>query len=373
MSQRQANLDHGPPRTVDLPTITPTSAACPPAADAIATLASIVSIGALAAVPTAQYASVAWARGRSLIGQAPTHTTVAHLDTLQVELRQGPSLDALREQHVVAVQDISSETRWPVFAARATEAHVGSMLSMPLTVRDECCGVLNLYATQPRAFSEADERSGLEFADRAAIALHRATERDHPLTLVGGDTTGLEGSMLVNAVPEFKLDQQTTGRAGRRPWRRLVAVPDVTRGLRVTSDRVGRAVVVRANGVVDLNTTGQLTAALQAGYTAAAQPDSLVIDLTGIRFLSVGGLVALITTGQQCGERQLTLRVVASHHSVLRPLRITGLDSLFDITSSLADATRPHLRLVKRIHLHRNRSRAFSIVPSTSSPTEEDS
>lgn len=242
------------------------------------------------------------------------------------EQQPRPSLDAHRQQQVVTVADTDTGTRWPVVAAQAAEAHVGRMMSMPLTAQNDRCGVLTLHAAAPTAFAEGDERSAMEFADRAAIALHRAAERDHRLART--------------TTPELK--------PGRRPWRRTVAITKVTRGLRVTTDRVGGSVVVRAAGVVDLNTTGQLAAALHAGYTAEAQPDSLVIDLTGIRFLSVAGLAALVTAGQQCDERHLTLRVVASHHSVLRPMRVTGLDSLFDIAPSPADVKRPHLRLVKR-------------------------
>lgn len=61
---------------------------------------------------------------------------------------------------------------------------------------------------------------------------------------------------------------------------------------------------MRANGVVDLNTTGQLAAALQGGYTATAQPDSLVIDLTGIRLLSAAGLAVLVAAGQRLVKRR---------------------------------------------------------------------
>lgn len=60
-----------------------------------ATLAEITS-GVLGATAAAQYASIAWARGRWLTGQAPTHPVVATLDTLQAVLEQGPCLDALR-------------------------------------------------------------------------------------------------------------------------------------------------------------------------------------------------------------------------------------------------------------------------------------
>ena len=93
------------------------------------------------------------------------------LDAAQATLGQGPCLDALREQRTVTIPDTSNETRWPAFAMRAAELGVGSMLSLPLSVRQEGWGVLNLYARRPHAFTGDDETIGSVFAARAAIAL----------------------------------------------------------------------------------------------------------------------------------------------------------------------------------------------------------
>jgi hypothetical protein len=53
------------------------------------------------------------------------------------------------------------------------------------------------------------------------------------------------------------------------------------------------------------------------------------------------GLIQLDTVRRCCRERRLTLRVAAIHHSVLRPLQVTGLDALFDIAPTLEEAIRP--------------------------------
>lgn len=159
------------------------------APDVAATLTDVTS-GVLAAVTTAQSASVAWAHGRWLIGRAPTHRAVSRLDAWQAELRQGPCLDALREQQTVVISDMGSEGRWPMFAARATAMDVGSMLSMPLAARREQLGVLNLYATRSHAFTGEDKRIGAVFATRAAIDLCRAVERDRVRALASHDVIG---------------------------------------------------------------------------------------------------------------------------------------------------------------------------------------
>jgi hypothetical protein len=103
MSHQQVSFDHGLPRAPDLPSIRSTSLSDPSAPNVIATLTGITSIAALAAVPAAQYASVAWARGRWLVGQAPTHVTGAHLDSLQAELRVGTR----PWRRAVAIKDVA--------------------------------------------------------------------------------------------------------------------------------------------------------------------------------------------------------------------------------------------------------------------------
>jgi anti-anti-sigma factor len=105
--------------------------------------------------------------------------------------------------------------------------------------------------------------------------------------------------------------------------------------------RTGDAVVVRAVGEIDLVSAPVLAAALRAGCATVCRPHPLVVDLTGVRLFSAAGLAVLATTKRQCHERGVPLRVVATHRGVLRPLRITGMDALFDVTSSLAKAIAP--------------------------------
>jgi len=148
------------------------------ASDVAAALTDITS-GVLAVVAAARYAGISWAGDRWLAGRAPIRPTAATLDALRATLGHGPSLRALCSRDIVTIADLGSETRWPEFAARVTELGVGSMLSLPLSVRHECFGVLNLYATRPHAFTDGGARIAAQFAARAGIALYRAAERDH--------------------------------------------------------------------------------------------------------------------------------------------------------------------------------------------------
>ena len=343
------------------PTLRPPAAA----SDVAAAMTDITS-GALVAVVAAQYASIAWAGDRWLTGRAPTHPAVATLDALQATLGQGPCLDALRGQTSVTIGDTGSETRWPVFAARAAELGVRSMVSLPMSVRQQGFGVLNLYATRPHAFTGDDETAAAMFATRAAVALYRAAERDHVHRAVLEPATGIPTQrhhMSTAAVfgwllrDSHRADLTLADRVRRlvkehvrhdpavgpsRTVERLDTVrgSHVVNGLDVTWGTIADLVVVRARGEVDLCTAPALTTALRAACVAVDPPGTLVIDLSGIRFLSAAGLTALTATRLHCRERQVELRLVATHRSVLLPLRITGLDAQFDIAPTLPAAAR---------------------------------
>lgn len=101
---------------------------------------------------------------------------VRRLDQAQAELGQGPWLDALREHESVRVDDLSSDERWPQFAARARGEGIGSVHSFRLFVEPDAVGALTLYARATHAFSDDDQPLGETFAAHAAIAFAHARE-----------------------------------------------------------------------------------------------------------------------------------------------------------------------------------------------------
>jgi transcriptional regulator with GAF, ATPase, and Fis domain len=122
-------------------------------------------------VPGVDEGSVSVVTGRRNIGsQAPTGDLPMQVDALQEETQQGPCLDAAYKQLTVRVTDMASETRWPEFARRASQAGAASMLSLQLYVEGDNLGALNLYSRTPNAFDDESEQVGLLFASHAAVA-----------------------------------------------------------------------------------------------------------------------------------------------------------------------------------------------------------
>src|SRR5215207_3275170 len=133
-------------------------------------LAEIIA-AAVAMVPGADEGSVSVVTGRRHIGsQAPTGDLPVQVDALQEETQQGPCLDSAYEQLTVRVDDMASETRWPEFARRASEAGAASMLSLQLYVEGDNLGALNLYSRTTNAFDDESEQVGPLFASHAAVA-----------------------------------------------------------------------------------------------------------------------------------------------------------------------------------------------------------
>ena len=97
------------------------------------------------------------------------------LDRAQYASDDGPCLTAFRKGETVRIYAIATESgRWPAFVAQAAELGVQSSLSLPLTVRGETVGALNLYSRSPAPFTDAHVELARVFAQQAAVAITNA-------------------------------------------------------------------------------------------------------------------------------------------------------------------------------------------------------
>lgn len=106
-----------------------------------------------------------------------------------------------------------------------------------------------------------------------------------------------------------------------------------------TSER-SEGVVVAVNGEVDISTVPRLRAAV---HEAVGRLDGrpLVVDLTGVEFLGSAGLHVLAETAAEAGRRDgpSPLRVaVRDGGPVMRPIELSGLDTILRVYPSVEDA-----------------------------------
>lgn len=117
----------------------------------------------------------------SLVASSSDQTRL--LELLQIQTEEGPCPQCVRERRAITVPSIgASRDMWPQFARAAEEAGFTSVQALPLRLRDETIGGLNLFNAADRPpLSAAEQRIAQSLADIATIvilqqrAAHRAS------------------------------------------------------------------------------------------------------------------------------------------------------------------------------------------------------
>ncbi|MFI6871533.1 STAS domain-containing protein [Nocardia sp. NPDC050406] len=110
--------------------------------------------------------------------------------------------------------------------------------------------------------------------------------------------------------------------------------------LRVAHEVGDNAVIVRAEGDVDMSSVHVLVAGLKAGLELAlTHPSHLLVgDLRPVTYFGSAGLNAVLECHEQGAEGGVAVRLVAADARVLRPIEVTNLDSILDVYPTMDDA-----------------------------------
>lgn len=100
---------------------------------------------------------------------AATDPLIDTLDRLQYDLEEGPCLAAWAGSTVVRIDDLTTDGRWPRWAARALELGVRSVLSAAMEAGGTTWGAVKVYSQSTHAYDERAESLLDRFADQAAI------------------------------------------------------------------------------------------------------------------------------------------------------------------------------------------------------------
>jgi transcriptional regulator with GAF, ATPase, and Fis domain len=94
------------------------------------------------------------------------------LELFQLQNDQGPCLECFRTGRPVAAADLAGlAPRWPRFAEAAARSGFRSVEALPMRLRGQVIGALNLFGAEPGQFGPADVRIGQALADVATIGL----------------------------------------------------------------------------------------------------------------------------------------------------------------------------------------------------------
>lgn len=88
------------------------------------------------------------------ITAVPPH--LAPLERRQEIDQRGPCVHAFTTGAIVAVPDLSQETRWPEYSNLAAELGVRAVVGMPMTLEGQTVGSFNLFRATPGPWGEND-------------------------------------------------------------------------------------------------------------------------------------------------------------------------------------------------------------------------
>ncbi|WP_405653624.1 ANTAR domain-containing protein [Streptomyces sp. NBC_00019] len=111
---------------------------------------------------------------------AASDERVRLLELFQLQNDEGPCLECFRSGTPVLVPDLTREVdRWPHFVTAAHRSGFGAVQALPMRLRDETVGALNLFHATPGPFDPAGTLIGQALADVATISLlqQRSTHR----------------------------------------------------------------------------------------------------------------------------------------------------------------------------------------------------
>ncbi len=111
---------------------------------------------------------------------AASNEEVGLLELFQLQNDQGPCLECFRTGRPVTAADLADPTlRWPRFAEAAGRSGFRTVQALPMRLRDQVIGALNLFGAQPGPLDPADLRIAQALADVATIGLlqERAVRR----------------------------------------------------------------------------------------------------------------------------------------------------------------------------------------------------
>jgi ANTAR domain-containing protein/GAF domain-containing protein len=120
------------------------------------------------------------------------------LELFQLQNDQGPCLDCFRSGRPVAAADLAAAaTRWPRFAPAARQAGFAAVQALPMRLREQVIGALNLFRADPGALAPADIRVGQALADVATISLLHERSMRHSDTLNEQLQTALNSRVII--------------------------------------------------------------------------------------------------------------------------------------------------------------------------------
>lgn len=127
-----------------------------------------------------------------------TDAKVTRIDAVQMEVGNGPCLDAYRRGEQVLSEDLTTETRWPAaYLETAATAGFGAVAGLPMPVDDRPIGALNLYRNTPSPWSSEELEAAQLLADMATGYVVNVRNLDASATLSNQLSHALDSRVII--------------------------------------------------------------------------------------------------------------------------------------------------------------------------------
>jgi transcriptional regulator with GAF, ATPase, and Fis domain len=171
---------------------------------------------------------------------AYTHESARLLELFELQRHEGPCLECFATGQAIANIDLrGAQNRWPVFAAAARDVGFAMSHAVPLRLRHQIIGALNLFSVEPRPLTDDHLAVVQGLADIATIGLLHERAMDDQVLLSEQLQTALHSRIAIEQAKGILSAQAGT---------------DVTTAfhlLRAGARRSGTQLTAMANAVID--------------------------------------------------------------------------------------------------------------------------
>lgn len=178
---------------------------------------------------------------RGTLQMAAASTEQARVvELFELQSDEGPCLDCFRTSRPIAAPDLRDMTEWPRFIAHTLETGYRSVYAVPMRLRNETIGALNLFRVHPGVLAADELRIAQALADVATIGIlqERALRRREVLA-----------EQLQVALNSRVIIEQAKGVLAERGRLDMALAFDVLRGhARSTNQRLSDVALGVVNG-----------------------------------------------------------------------------------------------------------------------------
>ncbi|MDQ1663522.1 MAG: hypothetical protein QOJ68_3502 [Blastococcus sp.] len=178
-------------------------------AETVAAALHLLSSLAKETVPGSSGAGVSLIDDHRRSSSGATDERVLRADDLQYELDEGPCLTAAADRHLIRVDDLTTDRRWPRWADAAAELGLRAVMSAPMVVADSSLGAIKVYAEEPGTFDARSEHLLTLFSAQAALLVANVRTHEEAQRLSQGMRQAIHARDVINVAKGVLMERHS--------------------------------------------------------------------------------------------------------------------------------------------------------------------